>query len=63
MEKQAIFPNTHEAIIDEDVFEQVQVIRSKRHRMTSSGKSSIFSGLVYCADCGAKNVLLFLQVL
>ena len=54
VEKQAIFPNTHEAIIDEDVFEQVQVIRSKRHRMTRTGYSSMFSGLVYCADCGQR---------
>lgn len=50
-EKQAIFPNAHEAIISQEVFDQVQVIRSKRHRMTRTGRSSIFSGLVYCADC------------
>ena len=29
-------------------------IRSQRHRMTRTGKSSIFSGMVYCADCGSK---------
>ena len=27
---------------------------AKRHRMTRTGKSSIFSGMVYCADCGSK---------
>ena len=54
VEKQAIFPDTHEAIIEEDVFEQVQEIRSKRHRMTKTGISSKFSGLVYCADCGER---------
>ena len=54
IEKQAIFPNTHERIIDDDVFEKVQEIRNQRHRMTRTGKSSIFSGIVYCADCGSK---------
>ena len=54
IEKQAIFPNAHERIIDDDVFEKVQEIRQQRHRMTRMGRSSIFSGLVYCADCGSK---------
>lgn len=51
IENQAFFPNTHPAIIDEAVFERVQEIRQQRHRRTKTGKSSIFSGLVYCADC------------
>ena len=54
VEKQAIFPDTHEAIISEDVFRRVQEIRQQRHRMTRYGRSSIFSGLLYCADCGSK---------
>ena len=54
IEKQAVFPDTHERIIDDDVFEKVQEIRQQRHRMTRTGRSSIFSGLVYCADCGSK---------
>lgn len=54
IEKQAIFPNTHERIIEDTVFEKVQEIRQQRHRMTRTGRSSIFSGLVYCADCGSK---------
>lgn len=54
VEKQAIFPNAHERIIDDDVFEKVQEIRQQRHRMIRTGRSSIFSGLVYCADCGSK---------
>ena len=52
--KRAIFPNTHERIIDDAVFEKVQEIRQQRHRMIRTGRSSIFSGLVYCADCGSK---------
>ena len=54
LEKQAIFPNTHEAIIEEAVFEKVQQVRQQRHRKIRTGRSSIFSGLVYCADCGEK---------
>lgn len=54
LEKQAIFPNTHEAIIEEAVFEKVQQVRQQRHRKTRTGRSSIFSGLVYCVDCGEK---------
>ena len=54
IEKQAVFPGTHERIIEDDVFEKVQIIRQQRHRMTRTGRSSIFSGLVYCADCGSK---------
>ncbi len=53
-EKQAIFENTHKAIIDESVFEKVQIIRQNRHRKTKTGKSSMFSGMLYCADCGEK---------
>lgn len=54
LENQAMFPDTHERIIEDDVFEKVQEIRQQRHRMTRTGRSSIFSGLVYCADCGSK---------
>ena len=49
LEKQAIFPNTHEAIIEESVFEKVQQVRQQRHRKTRTGRSGIFSGQVYCA--------------
>ena len=52
--KQAIFENTHEAIISDDVFKRVQEIRQHRHRKTRSGRSSMFSGLVFCSDCGEK---------
>ena len=54
LEKQAVFYNTHPAIIEQEVFDKVQQIRKQRHRRTKTGKSSLFSGMVYCADCGAK---------
>ena len=53
-ENWAIFENTHPEIIKPDVFKKVQEIRKQRHRRTRTGKSSMFSGLVYCEDCGAK---------
>lgn len=53
-EKQAVFPGTHEAIVEMDVFEKVQEIRQQRHRRTRTGRSSMFSGLVFCSDCGSK---------
>ena len=53
-ENWAIFENTHPEIINPEVFEKVQEIRKQRHRRTRTGKSSMFSGLVYCEDCGAK---------
>lgn len=53
-ENWAIFWNTHPAIIEPEIFKKVHEIRQQRHRRTRTGKSSIFSGLVYCADCGAK---------
>ena len=49
-----VFYDTQPAIITEEVFEKVQQIRQQRHRQTKTGKSSIFSDLVFCADCGAK---------
>ncbi len=42
VENQAVFYNTHEAIVTEDVFERVQQIRDKRHRMTSTAKAVPF---------------------
>ena len=54
IEKRAVFYNTHPSIIEQEVFDKVQEIRQQRHRRTKTGKSSLFSGMVYCADCGAK---------
>ena len=53
-EKQAVFYGAHPAIVEQGVFDKVQEFRQQRHRRTKTGKSSMFSGLVYCADCGAK---------
>ena len=49
-----IFENTHEAIIDQETFEIVQRIRDGRRRQTPMGEMPILSGMLFCADCGAK---------
>ena len=54
VEKQTIFYNTQPAIIAPEVFEKVQEIRSQRHRRSKTGKSHMFAGLIYCADCKSR---------
>ena len=49
-----IFEDTHEAIIDKETFEIVQKIRAGKRRPTRMGEMPMFSGLLYCADCGSK---------
>ena len=44
--------NTHEPIIDRDIFDRVQQQIANRRRKQKSGTVQIFSGLVKCADCG-----------
>lgn len=53
-DKWAVFEHTHEAIIDRETWDLVQKIRSQRRRPTKMGEMGMFSGLAYCADCGAK---------
>ncbi|MCR5809525.1 MAG: recombinase family protein [Clostridiales bacterium] len=53
-EKQQIIPDMQEAIIPEDQWLRVQELRENRIRPTATGRTSLFSGKVFCADCGAK---------
>ncbi len=53
-EQWKIFKNTHDAIIDEETWNIVQRLRSNKRRPTKTGKTSIFSGHLFCKDCGAK---------
>lgn len=53
-EKQLVFESTHEAIIDADTWERVQELRKNKRRPSKTGKTNMFSGIAYCADCGQK---------
>lgn len=53
-EEWKIFPDTHPAIIDRETFALVQNLRQHRRRPDRTGIVSMFSGLLYCADCGEK---------
>ena len=44
--------NTHEPIIDKEVFYRVQEQIKSRRRQTKEKATPIFAGLVKCADCG-----------
>ena len=50
-----IFENTHEAIIDQETFDNVQRIRGNARRYPDGfGEAHPLTGLLYCADCGGK---------
>jgi site-specific DNA recombinase len=50
-----IFGNTHEAIIDQETFDNVQRIRRNVKRYPDGwGEAHPLTGLMYCADCGGK---------
>ena len=49
-----IISNTQDAIISENTWLRVQELRKNKRRNTATGRRSLFSGLVYCADCGSK---------
>ncbi|NBI90332.1 DUF4368 domain-containing protein [Lachnospiraceae bacterium] len=52
-EKQAIFENHHEPIIDRDTWERVQELRKQRKRPNRYDEVGLFSGILFCADCGS----------
>lgn len=54
VEDYQVIPNTQEAIISENTWLRVQELRKNKRRNTATGRKSLFSGLVYCADCGFK---------
>ena len=52
-EKQMVFENTHEPIIDKETWERVQELRKQRKRPNRYDEVGLFSGLLFCADCGS----------
>ena len=53
-EEWIIVRNTHEAIIDEETFELAQKRIATRQRPTKVDEIDLFSGLLFCGDCGYK---------
>ena len=53
IEKQAIFENHHEPIIDTQTWERVQELRKQRKRPNRYDEVGLFSGMLFCADCGS----------
>ena len=52
-EKQAVFENHHEPIIDRETWERVQELRKHRKRPNRYDEVGLFSGILFCADCGS----------
>ena len=52
-EKQAVFENHHEPIIDRETWERVQESRKQRKRPNRYDEVGLFSGILFCADCGS----------
>ena len=56
--EQILVENTHEPLISMEVWEIVQDVRAhKRRPPKHMEEPNLFSGLVYCADCGKYMVL------
>ena len=49
-----IFENTHEAIVDKETWELAQQLRKTPRRHDTLGEANPLTGLLFCADCGAK---------
>ena len=47
--------NTHEAIIDKDVFEKAQIIHKERAKKVIKQYDYLFRGLIYCKHCRLAN--------
>ena len=54
VEKQYFFANTHEPLIDQETFDLAQKRIATRTRPTKVDEIDIFSGVMFCADCGYK---------
>ncbi len=52
-EKQVVFENTHEPILDAETWERVQELRKQRKRPNRYDEVGLFSGILFCADCGS----------
>jgi len=47
-----IVRNTHEPIVDEELFQKAQFLISRPTRVSPTGERSKYSGLLFCSKCG-----------
>jgi site-specific DNA recombinase len=53
-EEWLIFENTHEAIVDAETWKLAQRVRQTVRRTDTTGEANPLTGLLFCADCGAR---------
>ncbi len=53
-EDMVVVPNMQEAIIPQAQWDRVQELRRNKRRRTKADRQGLFSGLLFCADCGEK---------
>lgn len=54
-EEYIVVENTHEPIIEKDIFEKVNLIIKSKYRISEKNKDRyLFSGLLFCKECGHK---------
>ncbi len=49
-----ILPDTQEPIIPQEQWDRVQELRKNKRRPIKAERQGLFSGLLFCADCGSK---------
>ncbi|MCD8097383.1 MAG: DUF4368 domain-containing protein [Lachnospiraceae bacterium] len=53
-EDMVIIPDTQEAIVSREQWNRVQELRKNKRRPTKAERQGLFSGLLFCSDCGSK---------
>ena len=54
IEDMCIFPDTQKAIVSQAQWGRVQELRKNKRRPTKAQRQGLFSGLLFCPDCGNK---------
>ena len=54
VEDMCIFPDTQEAIVSQAQWNRVQELRKNKRRPAKAERQGLFSGLLFCPDCGNK---------
>lgn len=51
-DQRIVTPNSHDAIVNTELFEQIQLIRSQHRCPSKSSRENIFRGKLFCECCG-----------